>query len=60
MPDWTKSMQQSFEYYIVDPGTWKDADQIDTVKSSIIERDSDHKRTCKSSGCSGKKQRKVV
>ena len=41
MPDWTKSMQQSFEYYIVDPGTWKDADQIDTVKSSIIERDSD-------------------
>ena len=28
MPDWKKSMQQTFEYYIVDPGTWKDKDQI--------------------------------
>lgn len=24
MPDWTKSMEQSFEYCIVDPGTWRD------------------------------------
>ena len=24
MPDWTKTMQQTFEYYVVDPGTWKD------------------------------------
>ena len=24
MPDWTKSMQQTFEYYVVDPNTWKD------------------------------------
>ena len=39
MPDWTKSMQQTYEYYIVDPGTWQDTTLIDTVKSSTINRD---------------------
>ena len=39
MPDWTKSMEQTFEYYTVDPGTWKDDKLLDTVKSSTIERD---------------------
>lgn len=39
MPDWKKSMQQTFEYYIVDPGTWRDVKQINTVKSSTINRD---------------------
>lgn len=39
MPDWTKSMQQTYEYYIVDPGTWQDVTPIDTVKSSTINRD---------------------
>lgn len=39
MPDWTKSMQQTFEYYTVDPGTWHDVELIDTVKSSTINRD---------------------
>ena len=34
-------MQQTFEYYIVDPGTWKDKDQITTVRSATIERDED-------------------
>ena len=24
MPDWTASMQQTFEYYIVDPKSWRD------------------------------------
>jgi hypothetical protein len=33
-------MQQSFEYYIVDPGTWKDVRLINNVKSSTISRDS--------------------
>lgn len=33
MVDWSASMQQSFEYYIVDPGTWKDTERIRTVKS---------------------------
>ena len=39
MPDWTQSMQQSFEYYTVDPNTWKDDEQIKTVKSCSINRD---------------------
>lgn len=41
MPDWTKSMIQTFEYYIVDPGTWKDVRRIDTAKSCTITRDSE-------------------
>ena len=40
MPDWTKSMQQTFEYYIVDPGTWKDDKKLENVKSCTIDRDS--------------------
>lgn len=40
MPDWTKSMQQTFEYYTVDPGTWRDMDRLDNVKSCTINRDS--------------------
>lgn len=39
MPDWTKSMQQTFEYYTVDPGTWKDVEKLDTVTSCTITRD---------------------
>ena len=39
MPDWTKSMQQTYEYYKVDPGTWKDASLITNVISSDIDRD---------------------
>lgn len=39
MPDWTKTMQQYYEYYIVDPNTWCDVKRIDVVKSSSIERD---------------------
>lgn len=41
MPDWSKSMQQTFEYYTVDPGTWKDVKKIDTVKSCTISWDAD-------------------
>lgn len=40
MADWTSSMQQTFEYYIVDPGTWKDKKRIDNVVSCTISRDS--------------------
>ena len=39
MPDWRASMQQTFEYYIVDPNTWKDSERIDNVISSSINRD---------------------
>lgn len=40
MPDWSSSMQQTFEYYKVDPTTWKDDELIKNVKSSNITRDS--------------------
>lgn len=39
MPNWSESMQQTYEYYIVDPGTWKDTKKLDNVKSCIINRD---------------------
>ena len=40
MPNWTESMQQTFEYYIVDPGTWQDIRQLSNVKSASITWDS--------------------
>ena len=39
MIDWTSAMQQTFEYYIVDPGTWRDIKKLDTIISSKISRD---------------------
>lgn len=39
MANWHESMQQTFEYYIVDPNTWKDMKRLNTVKSSSITRD---------------------
>lgn len=41
MADWTKSMQQSFEYYVVDPITWKDKHKFDKVKKCVIQRDTE-------------------
>lgn len=41
MPDWTKSMEQTYEYFTVDPGTWKDVKRLTNVKSCTITRDSD-------------------
>jgi len=39
MADWLSSMQQTFEYFIVDPNTWKDKERIDNVVSCTISRD---------------------
>ena len=39
MPDWSASMQQTFEYYIVDPETWQDKAIIDNVLSCTVNRD---------------------
>lgn len=39
MPDWTKSMEQTYEYYEVDPATWTDRKQITNVISSSVKRD---------------------
>lgn len=41
MADWTMPMEQTFEYYTVDPGTWKDVKLVNTVTSSSITRDLD-------------------
>ena len=39
MADWLSSMQQTFEFYTVDPGTWKDVKRLDNVISCTINRD---------------------
>lgn len=39
MANWLETMQRSYEYYTVDPGTWKDVKKITTVKSCSISRD---------------------
>ena len=41
MPNWSESMQQTYEFYTVDPGTWKDVKLLNTVKSCTIARDID-------------------
>lgn len=41
MPDWTSSMQQTFEYYTVDPGSWTDMKRITDVTSCTITRDAE-------------------
>lgn len=41
MADWLSSMQQTFEYYVVDPGSWKDIKMLDHVRSCTIQRDSE-------------------
>lgn len=41
MADWLSSMQQTFEYYIVDPATWKEYKMLDNVKSCSITRDAE-------------------
>lgn len=39
MVDWLSSMQQTYEYCIVDPGTWRDIKLLNNVKSCSITRD---------------------
>lgn len=41
MIDWLSSMQQTFEYYTVDPNTWKDVKRLENVRSCTIDRDSE-------------------
>lgn len=40
MTDWAASMQQTFEYYVVDSKSWKDTRLLDKVTSCTITRDS--------------------
>lgn len=39
MPNWSASMQQTFEYYKVNPNTWMDETIIDTIVDATIEYD---------------------
>ena len=39
--NWADSMEQTFEYYEVDPITWKDKKPLDMVKTCNISRDDD-------------------
>jgi hypothetical protein len=41
MADWTSSMQQTYEYYTVNPDTWGNAQLLKTVKTSSMNRDSE-------------------
>lgn len=41
MVNWLEPMTQSFEYYVVDPNTWKNTTQLRNIKSSSISRDSE-------------------
>lgn len=41
MADWLSSMEQTYEYYIVDPGTWKDKQLLNNVRTATINRDSE-------------------
>lgn len=41
MADWLSSMQQTYEYYIVDPNSWRDVELLATVKSCTVSRDSE-------------------
>lgn len=39
MPDWTKSMQQTYEFYTVNPLTWADDQKVTTITNATITRD---------------------
>lgn len=39
--DWTQPMQQTFEYYVVNPGTWENERKLSNVRSCTITRDID-------------------
>ena len=41
MPDWTRSMKQTYEFYIVDPTTWKDVSAVNSITKCTITRDKD-------------------
>lgn len=41
MIDWCSSMKQTYEFYEVDPGTWKDKKRLSKILSCSINRDLD-------------------
>lgn len=49
MIDWNSSMSVTYEYYVVDPKTWKDTAKLGVVKSCSITRDSEAETLCSAS-----------
>lgn len=41
MADWSASMQQTFEFYTVDPVSWSNMEQIDTIIDCTVDRKTD-------------------
>ena len=41
MPDWSKPMEQSYEYYTVEPTTLADIKRLDNVKQATFSRDAE-------------------
>ena len=39
MIDWHSTMEQTFEFYVVDPASWKDKFALSTITSCTINRD---------------------
>ena len=39
MVDWRSTMDQTFEFYLVDPASWKDKTLLNTITSCTIDRD---------------------
>lgn len=39
MVDWCSAMEQTFEFYLVDPASWKDKNVLNTITSCTINRD---------------------
>lgn len=39
MIDWHSAMEQTFEFYVVDPATWKDKHPLTTITACTINRD---------------------
>lgn len=46
MPNWSESMQQTFEYYTVDPATWKDVTRLEYITACSITRDEETATIC--------------
>ena len=41
MPDWKQPMQQTYEFYVVDPDTWENKYQLKNVQACSIDRDAE-------------------
>lgn len=41
MADWLSSMQQTYEFYTVDPESWQDVKRLDNIKDCSIDRDAE-------------------